>query len=134
MSGWYTVGKEDLLSRVIPAEALVYVLGVNNGYVFDASHTDFALFTPHILLPEQALPNPSFAGGVLDGDNMVWFAAAGDVEDDRSLLLQGVVVYFKLGDVGTLLAFIDSASAGLPQTLTGVNVTAKWNPAGILKL
>lgn len=133
MSGFYLVGKQDLLSRSIPAEAEVYVLGVNNAYVFDETHDDFAIFEPHILLPEAQLLGVTFTNGILKATNHKWIAAAAGVVD-RSLSLTGIVVYFKLGDVGSLLAFIDSAQAGLPQVLTGVDVTANWNAAGILKL
>lgn len=133
MSGFYSVGKEDLLSRVIPADAGVYVLGVNDAYVFNASHTDFAIFTPYVLLPEALLTGVTFTNGVLKAANYKWLAAGAGVAD-RSLTLKGLVVYFKKLNVGTLFAYIDSAQVGLPQLLSGVNVTAKWDARGILKL
>ena len=52
----------------------------------------------------------------------------------EGLNIQGLGIMFKLGDAATLLAFIDAAEAGLPQSATGVNITAKWNALGILKL
>ncbi len=133
MSGFYLVGKEDLLSRDIPPEAAVTVFGVNDEYAYDASHTEFAIFADFILLPTQPLVNASFINGILKADEVVWLAAGAGVLD-RSLNLQGIVVMFTLADAATLFAFIDSAQVGLPQTVTGVNVTAKWNPLGILKL
>lgn len=133
MSGWYLDGKEQLLARTIPAEAGVYALGVNEDYAYDATHTDFDVLEPHVLLPEKQLANVSFTGGVLKADNPRWLAAGAGVLD-RSLKLTGVVVYFKLDDTGTLLAYIDSAFAGLPQTVEGIDVTAEWDSRGILKL
>lgn len=133
MSGWYLDGKESLLARTIPPEALVYVLGVNEDYEFNEAHDNFDVFTPHVILPELELNNVTFDDGIMKADNPKWAAAGAGIED-RSLELQGVVIYFKLDDAGSLLAFIDSAVAGLPQTLTGVNVTGRWHPSGILKL
>jgi len=133
MSGWYDDGLEQLLARTIPTEAGVYAIGVNEDYAYDRTHTDPAIFAPYILLPEQQLQNVSFTGGVLDADDTKWIAAGAGVLD-RSLILTGVVIYFQLADQGSLLAYINSASLGLPQTVTGVDVTAHWDPRGILEL
>jgi hypothetical protein len=133
VSGWYLDGKEQLLARTIPQEAGVYAVGVNEDYVYDESHQDFVVITPYILLPEQQLSNVSFTNGILDADDTQWIAAAAGVVD-RSLVLKGVIIYFQFEDSGTLLAYIDRATVGLPQTLTGVNVTARWAANGILKL
>lgn len=133
MSGWFLDGKESLLARTIPADAGVYVVGVNDEYVFNESDADFSGITPHILLPEAQLSGVSFTGGVLRASNQRWTAAGAGVLD-RSLILVGLIFYFQKDDVGTLLAFADSASAGLPQTVTGSDVTAKWSPNGIFKL
>ena len=133
MSGWYVDGKEQLLARTVPGEAGVFAVGVNEDYDYDESHTDFTFITPCILLPEKELTGVTFTDGVLRASNPVWLEAGAGISD-RSLNLIGVVIYFQLEDAGTLLAFIDSASAGLPQTLEGVKVTAKWASAGILKL
>jgi hypothetical protein len=133
MSGFYLVGKQDLLERAIPSDAGVWAVGVNADYIFDTTHSDFAVFTPHILLPEAQLSGVTFDGGILRANEQTWIAAGAGVVD-RSLQLKGIVIYFQLGDVGSLLAYIDSAQAGLPQLVTGVNVTAKWDTRGILKL
>lgn len=133
MSGWYLNGLEQLLSRTIPADAVVSAIGVNDAYVFDATHTDFTPIDPCMLLPLQELTNPTFTGGVLDADDTKWLAAGAGVLD-RSLVLKGVIITFSNATVDVLLAYIDSASLGLPQTLTGVNVTATWDARGILSI
>lgn len=137
MSGFYLDGKEQLLARTIPAEAGIYVIGVNEDYEYDAGHTEFASFSPYILLPEQELSNVSFTNGILRADNVEWIAAAAGV-DDRSLNLQGVALYFQWDDggtpVGSFICFINRAIVGLPQTLKGVNVTCRWSTLGIFKL
>jgi len=133
MSGFYDDGLEQLLARTIPTEAGVWALGVNEDYIYDRTHTDPAIFTPHILLPEQQLSGVSFTGGVLNADDTQWLAAGAGVTD-RSLVLKGIIIYFQLDTTGSLLAYIDSASAGLPSTLEGTNVTAQWDARGILKI
>lgn len=133
MSGWYLDGLEQLLARTIPNTALVYAVGVNDAYVFDENHTNTGVFTGDIILPEAELQNVTFTGGVLDADDYKWLAAGAGILD-RSLSLKGVVIYFRDGGFGALLAYIDSATVGLPQTLTGVNVTARWHDSGILRL
>jgi hypothetical protein len=133
MSGWYLDGKESLLARTVPEAAGVWIVGVNEDYIYDEAHTDFTFITPHILLPEQQLVGVNFNGGILRAGNPTWLAAGAGIVD-RSLNVQGVIIYFQLADAGTLLAYIDSAQVGLPQTLTGVDVTGKFASNGILKL
>jgi hypothetical protein len=133
VSGWFLNGKEQLLARTIPPEAGVFVVGVNEDYVFDDGQVDFSVVDPTVILPEIQLTEVTFTGGILNADNVKWLAAGAGITD-ISLNLLGVIVYFKLDDTGSLLAFIDRAVVGLPQTLTGVNVTAYWDARGILKL
>lgn len=133
MSGWFLDGKEQLLARTVPQAAGVFMVGVNEDYSYDEGQVDFSGITPHIILPEIELTNVTFTNGILDADDVQWLAAGAGIED-RSLNLIGVVIYFQLDDSGTLLAFIDTAVIGLPQTLTGVNVTARMPANGILKL
>jgi hypothetical protein len=133
MSGWYLDGKEKLLQRVIPEEALFYVVGVNDAYEFDENHSLFTDFDEDVILEETALANVTMSGGVLKADNVTWLNAGLGIVD-RSLILTGVVIYLKLDDTGTLLAYINSAYAGLPQNLVGVSVTSQWDSRGIFKL
>lgn len=133
MSGWFLSGKEGLLARTTPEAAGVFVVGVNEDYVYDEEATDFTGITPHIILPEKQLLNVSFTGGTLKADNLKWLAAGAGVVD-ISLVLAGIVIYFQLEDTGELLAFIDQAATGLPSALTGVDVSTLWDARGILKL
>lgn len=134
MNGFYNVGKQDLLARVIPDTAGVWIVGVNSAYVFNAGHVAFALIEPFIILPEKQLTSVTFTNGVLDADDPQWIAAGAGAAIGANLNLLGVIIYFKEGLVGTLLAFMDRAVVGLPQTLKGVNVTGKFHANGILKL
>lgn len=134
MSAYYLIGKEELLSRVIPPEAGVWICGVNTDYVFNENQTAFSLLEPYIILPSQQLTSVTFTDGVLDADDPVWIAAGAGALPEDNVTIQGVVIFFALDDAATLFAFIDGPSVGLPLTLKGVNVTAVFDPTGILKL
>lgn len=135
MSGFYNIGKEELLARTIPDTAGVWIVGVNDEYVFNAGHTAWELLEPYVILPEKQLTNVTFTDGILNSDEPQWIAAGAGAAPEDNLNLLGVIIYFKQDDVGTLFAFMDRATVGLPQTLKGVNVTArKANSIGWLKL
>lgn len=134
MSGYYLIGKEELLARVIPDTAGVWIAGVNTDYVFNEGQTAFDLIAPFVILPEKQLTSVTFTDGVLDADDPQWIAAGAGAEPEDNVTILGVVIYFSDGDSRTLLAFIDGPAVGLPLTLKGTNVTAIFDADGILKL
>lgn len=134
MSGWFLIGKEELLSRVIPEAAEAWIVGVNTDYDFNEGQTEYSLIEPFIILPAQLLTSVTFTDGILDADDPEWIAAGAGADPEDNIDLQGVIVFFALDDTATLLAFIDSAVIGLPQTLSGVNVTGRIAANGLLKL
>lgn len=135
MSGFYLEGLQGLLERSIPAEALIFVAGINDEYTFNSAHDLSNINPDHIVLPAEELADATFINGVLDGTDTEWFNVL-IPEEPISPNLAAAVIYFSwnAGANTSLLAYIDSASAGLPQTLTGVNVTAKWSIPGILSI
>lgn len=134
MSGFYSKGLEGLLSRVIPEAAVFFVVGVSGVYTFDSSHETIAEIPENsVLLAAQELANVTMTGGVLDADDPLWERVTTEEEDST---IVGVVIFmaWDSGAQTRLLAYMDSASAGLPQVLTGVNITGRWNASGILKI
>lgn len=136
MSGFYLIGKEELLARVVPAEAGVWICGVNTDYEFNEGQTQFSLVEPFVILPAQELTSVTFTDGILDADDVQWIAAGAGADPEDNVTILGVVIFFALDDAATLFAFIDGPSVGLPLTLKGVNVTAKFGltEPGILQL
>ena len=134
MSGFYDDGLEQLLARTIPEAAEVYVVGVNDTYTYSKEHKLLADYEDSIVLPELLLAGRTFFNGFLKAPNLKWAAAGTGLPPGTSLELQGVIIYFRDGSTRWLLAFIDTAQVGLPQTLTGVDVTAHWEVQGILKI
>lgn len=134
MSGYYKIGKQELLARVIPETAGVWIAGVNTDYVFNESQTEYNLIEPYIILPAQELTSVTFTDGILNADDPQWIAAGAGADVDDNVTILGVVIFFALDDAATLFAFIDGPSVGLPLTLKGVNVTAIFDEDGILVL
>jgi hypothetical protein len=134
VSGFYLDGKQELLARVIPQAAGVWIVGVNTDYDFNEGQTAYSLIEPFIILPAQELTSVTFTDGVLDADNPVWIAAGAGAAPEDNLELDRSRCLLRTGRRATLFAFIDSATVGLPQTLSGVNVTARIAANGLLKL
>lgn len=134
MSGFFNIGKQDLLARVIPDTAGVWIVGVNADYAFNAGQTEYALLEEFVILPAQELTSVTFTDGFLNADDPQWIAAGAGAPVGTNLNLDGVIVFFSDGVDATLLAHVSGPSVGLPQTLTGVNITARINPQGLLRL
>lgn len=134
MSGFYKIGKQELLARTIPDTAGVWISGVNTDYVFNSGQTEYSLIEPYVILPAMQLTNVTNIDGVLDADDPTWVAAGAGAASEDNVTIQGVVIFFSDGDAATLFAFIDGPAVGLPLTLKGANVTAIFDPTGILEL
>jgi hypothetical protein len=134
LSGFFKIGKQELLARVIPDTAGVWIVGVNTDYEFNDGQTEYSLIEPFVILPAQQLTSVTFTDGVLDADDPQWIAAGAGALPEDNIELLGVVIFFALDDAATLFAFVDGPSVGLPQTLTGLNVTGRIDPQGILRL
>lgn len=76
-----------------------------------------------------ALQNKTFNGGVFDADNITITGVTGDP-------VEIIVGYLHTGVESTsrLIWYMDSASAGLPLTPNGGDVTITWNASGIFAL
>lgn len=135
MAGFYNEGLEGLLARTIPDTATFHVFGVNDDYVFSAAHEAATVgWGDSIILEEKDLASVTFTNGYLDALDVQWVDAGVGLGEGVSPTVQGVVVLIRDGATDYLFAFLDSARVGLPQVLTGVNVTAIWNAAGILRI
>lgn len=68
------------------------------------------------------LANKTSTGGVADADDITLATVSGDVSE-------AVVIYKDTGDAATspLIAYIDSATSGLPVTPNGGDIIIQWN-------
>lgn len=76
-----------------------------------------------------ALAGRTFSGGVFDANNVTVTGVTGDT-------IEAIIGYLHTGIESTsrLIWFMDSASAGLPLTPNGGDVTVAWNASGIFAL
>ena len=67
--------------------------------------------------------------GVFDADNITFSSVSGDVSE-------ALVIYKDTGVAATspLIAYIDTAAAGLPVTPNGGDITITWNASGIFSI
>lgn len=78
---------------------------------------------------DVTLASVTKALGVLDAADPTWPAVTGAA-------VEAIVLYKDTGTPATspLLVYIDTASAGLPVTPNGGDITVNWNVSGILEL
>lgn len=135
MSQFYPKGLEALLARTVPESASFFVCGLGEGYEYSTTHVDLTDIADFILsgMGAEALAGVTMTNGVLDANDVQWLAVVPDAEQSQ---VQGVVIYMSWdsGASTQLLAWIDDPVLGLPQALTGVNITARWKSTGILKI
>lgn len=77
----------------------------------------------------SALGSKTVTNGVFDAADVTFSTVTGDQSE-------AIIVYKHTGTEGTsnLIAYIDSASSGLPVTPNGGDITVAWNASGIFTL
>lgn len=75
------------------------------------------------------LTSKTVTGGTADAADVTFSAVSGDQ-------CEAIVLYKDTGTASTsrLIAYIDTASSGLPVTPNGGDITVTWNASGIFKL
>lgn len=129
----YPTVREKLLSWAIhstgPADVHVKVCGVDNTYVYDATHNDVTDLGSTGVIDGTELSGMTFIGGLLKAADTPCVGIA------TGPTLGGLVVYFDWGSGTQLICFIDTSSdASLPSTLTSTTLTVGWNVAGICQI
>ena len=134
MSAFYNAGLEGLLERSIPSDAVVMVCGLSDQYVFSANHTTFSDIEAAIVpgMEAQELGSATYNNGVLDGADMPFLAVNPGEEIDT---VDSVALFWSWNDGDDTVLFAQlTETVGLPQALTGVNITIQWPVQGILKI
>lgn len=129
-SVFYPKGKELALgllcgSGTKPTGTLKAALVDTGTYTYSAAHQYYSSVTGVVGTP-VAIGSPTFTSGVLDGADVTVTAVTGNT-------VEAIVVYLDTGSAATspLVAYIDSASAGLPFTPNGGDAIVTWNASGI---
>lgn len=129
-SAIYPKFKEAILQGGVDmSSATIKAALVDTGtYTYNAAH-DFYNDVSGVVGTPQTIGSKTFTNGLFDGADVTFSAVSGNT-------VEAIVIYEDTGDSATshLIAYIDSASAGLPATPNGGDISITWNASGIFQL
>lgn len=131
MSALYPKFKQELMKGNVDLETgVVRAVLIDTGvYTYDAAHDNYDDLTGVVGTESPAFTTKSFVDGLFDADNIVFATVTGNT-------VEALVIFLDTGVAANdkLVAYIDSASAGLPATPNGGDINITWNPSGIFQL
>lgn len=121
----YPKAKEAFLSGSIDltSDTIKSMLIDLADYTYDAAHDNLDdVPSAARVATSSAMANKSVTDGVFDADNVTWTSVSGDQSE-------AIIIFKDSGTESTssLIAYIDTASAGLPVTPNGSNITVAWS-------
>lgn len=129
-SAIYPKFKEAILQGgVNMSSATIKAALVDTGtYTYSSAH-DFYNDVSGVVGTPQTIGSKTFTNGLFDGADVTFTAVSGNT-------VEAIVIYEDTGNSATshLIAYIDSASAGLPATPNGGDIAITWNASGIFQL
>jgi len=130
-SAVYPKAKEAFLKADIDLENdVIRAVLIDTGtYTYNASHNAYDDLSGVVGTESGALASKTFTNGTFDAADITFTGVTGNTVE--------AIVLFK--DTGTpandlLIAYIDSATSGLPLTPNGGDVVVSWNASGIFSL
>lgn len=127
----YPKAKEQMLQAGINlSSATVRAVLIDTGtYTYSAAHNAYDDLSGVVGTESDAIASKTFTDGVFDGANITFSAVTGNTAE-------AIVIFIDTGTASTdlLIAYIDSASSGLPATPNGGDITVTWNASGICAL
>lgn len=117
-------GDIDLLTDTIRA-----VLIDTGTYTYNAAHDFYNDLTGVVGTESGAFASKTTTGGTFDAADITFAAVTGNTAE-------AIVIFVDTGNPATdrLVAYIDSASSGLPVTPNGGDINVVWNASGIFAL
>jgi len=112
------------------SSAVVRAVLIDTGtYTYSAAHDFYNDLSGVVGTESGALANKTFTAGAFDSDNVTFSAVTGNT-------VEAIVLFVDTGNVATdaLIAYIDSASSGLPVTPNGGDITISVNASGWFSL
>jgi hypothetical protein len=130
-SAVYPKAKEAFLKADIDLENdVIRAVLIDTGtYTYNASHNAYDDLSGVVGTESGALASKTFTNGTFDAADITFTGVTGNTVE--------AIVLFK--DTGTpandlLIAYIDSATSGLPLTPNGGDVVVSWSASGIFSL
>lgn len=117
-------GDIDLLNDNIRA-----VLIDTGTYTYSAAHDFYADLSGVVGTESGLFASKTTTGGTFDAADITFTAVTGNT-------VEAIVIFKDTGSTATdnLIAYIDSASSGLPVTPNGGDITVTWNASGIFSI
>lgn len=111
------------------ADDTIRIALVSAGYTYSASHQFWSSVSASVVGTPVTLANKTTTSGVFDADDPTFSSVTGPQ-------VTHLVIYKDTGTATTspLIAYIDTATSGLPVTPNGGNITVAFNASGIFAL
>jgi len=130
-SAIYPKAKEAFLKADIDLEndTIRAVLIDTGTYTYNSAHDFYNDLSGVVGTESGAFASKTFTNGVFDAADITFSAVTGNT-------VEAIVIFKDTGTTTTdaLIAYIDSASSGLPVTPNGGDITVTWNASGIFSL
>ena len=128
----YNKAKESFLSQNpsidMDTDTIKAALVDTGTYTFSSSHQYYSSVSGVVGTP-ATLASKTVTNGTFDAADVTYSAVTG-------ASVEAIIIYKDTGSAATspLIAYIDSASSGLPVTPNGGDITVAWNASGIFSL
>lgn len=130
-SAIYPKAKEAFLKADIDLEndTIRAVLIDTGTYTYNSAHDFYNDLSGVVGTESGAFASKTFTNGTFDAADITFSAVTGNT-------VEAIVIFKDTGTTTTdaLIAYIDSASSGLPVTPNGGDITVTWNASGIFSL
>lgn len=130
-SALYTSAKKAFLDADIDllVDTIRAVLIDTGTYTFSAAHDFYNDLSGVVGTESGAFASKTTTGGTFDAADITFTAVTGAT-------VEAIVIFKDTGNVATdaLIAYIDSASSGLPVTPNGGDINVVWNASGIFSI
>ena len=126
----YPKAKESFLKADLDLDSTIRAVLIDTGtYTYNAAHDNYDDLAGVVGTESGAFASKTFTNGVFDAADITFTAVSGST-------VEAVVIFLDTGTASTdkLVAFIDSASSGLPVTPNGGDIVISWNASGIFAL
>lgn len=112
------------------SSATVRAVLIDTGtYTYNSAHDFYNDLSGIVGSESSGLASKTFTNGAFDAADITFSAVTGSS-------VEAIVLFVDTGTASAdaLIAYIDSASSGLPVTPNGGDITVSWNASGIFSL
>jgi hypothetical protein len=126
----YPKAKESFLKADLDLDSTIRAVLIDTGtYTYNSAHDNYDDLSGVVGSESGAFASKTFTNGTFDAADITFSAVSGNT-------VEAIVLFLDSGTASTdkLIAYIDSASAGLPVTPNGGDIVVSWNASGIFAL